>query len=213
MMMRLVLAGAAGLVLGGCVSVLPEAAPAAPRYLIEPVAYQEAPATQPVQWSLIVEDPVASRVYDTTKMALVREPGRVEFYANGEWADRAPRLVQTALIRSYENSGRIMSVGDRISLPGGNYALQTDIRAMHADYSEGSPAAKLSIFARVANARGHVVAARLFEQRIAAESESVPSIAAAFDKAVTNALGEIVDWSIEEAEKNHAERQRARGSR
>lgn len=208
-MMRLIVAGAAVLCLGACVSVLPKAGPAAARYLIEPVTYIETPAA-PVEWSLIVEDPVSTRVYDTTKMALVREPGRVEFYANGEWADRAPRLVQTAIIRSYENSGRILSVGDRISLPGGSFALQTDIRAMHADYSEGNPAAKFTVFARVTNARGQVIAARLFEQQVAAADQSVPSVAAAFDSAITAAIREIVDWSIVEADKAYAERQRAR---
>lgn len=210
MMMRLILAGAAGLCLAGCVSVLPKAAPASARYLIEPVVYP-GPPEQPVKWSLIVEDPNSTRVYDTTKMALVREPGRVEFYASGEWADRAPRLVQTALIRSYENSGRILGVGDRISLPGGTFALQTDIRAMHADYSAGKPAAAFKVFARLTNSRGEVISVRLFEQKVEAQNDTVPDVAAAFDKAVTVALGEIVDWSIGEADKAYAERQRARG--
>jgi cholesterol transport system auxiliary component len=193
-----------------CVSVLPKANPAAPRYLLEPVAYEQ-PAATPVEWSLIIEDPVSTRVYDTTKMALVREPGRVEFYANGEWADRAPRLVQTALIRSYENSGRILGVGDRISLPGGTFALQTDIRAMHADYSEGKPSAAFAVFARLTNARGQVISARLFEQKVEAGEDTVPSIAAAFDKAVTAALSDLIDWSIAEAQKAHDAKKKATG--
>jgi cholesterol transport system auxiliary component len=207
--MRLILIGLVGLALAGCVSVLPKASPAAARYLIDPVAY-DAPAAEQVKWSLIVEDPISTRVYDTTKMALLREPGRVEYYANGEWADRAPRLVQTALIRSYENSGRIMSVGDRVSLPGGTYALQTDIRAMHADYSGGDPVATITIYARLTSGRGHVVAARLFEQKVSAEGDTVPDVGAAFDTAVTAALRDMVDWSIAEAEKAHAEREAAR---
>ncbi|MGE0409297.1 MAG: ABC-type transport auxiliary lipoprotein family protein [Amphiplicatus sp.] len=193
----------AALGLASCVSVLPEASPAAPRYLISPVEF---PATdeRPVEWSLVIEDPLASRVYDTTKIALVRAPGRVEFYANGEWADRAPRLVQAAIIRSFENSGRILTVGDRIALPGGTFALQTDIRAMHADYSGNGPVAMFSIYARIATGRGRVLAARLFEERVPAAKDTVPEVAAAFDQAVTSAIGEIVGWSMDEAGEAYA---------
>ncbi len=189
---------AAAVSAAGCVSVLPDAGPAAPRYLLAPVAY-EARAGEPVAFSLAVDDPLATRVYDTTKIALVRAPGRVEFYANGEWADRAPRLVQSALVRSFENSGRILGIGDRGSMIASDFVLQTDIRALHADYSGGAPTAVFSVYARLTNSRGKVIAGRLFEQRMAANADAVPEIAASFDKAVAASLGEIVDWSIGEA--------------
>lgn len=196
--MRALAAFAAVISAAGCVSVLPKAAPAAPRYLLSPVAYEDI-AAEPVGWSLAVEDPLATRVYDTTKIALMRAPGRVEFYANGEWADRAPRLVQSALVRSFENSGRILGVGDRGSMIVSDFVLQTDIRALHADYSGGAPAAVVSLYVRLTNSRGKVVAGRLFEQRISANADAVPEIAASFDKAVGATLASVVDWSIGEA--------------
>lgn len=193
----------AAIVLPGCVSVLPEAAPAAPRYLIDPVAF-EASSEPPVEWSIAVEDPMATRVYDNTKIALVREPGRVEYYANGEWADRAPRLVQAALIRSFENNGRILGVGDRTSLPISNFVLQTDIRAMQAEYEGAQATAHFSVFVRLGNGRSRIFAAKLFEAKVPAERGDVASIAAAFDSAVGAVIGDIVDWSIEEANAAYA---------
>ena len=187
----------------GCVSVLPEASPASPRYMLTPVAYEDAPA-EAVKWSLAVEDPIATRVYDTTRIALVRAPGRIEFYANGEWADRAPRLVQSALVRSFENSGQILGVGDRGSLIVSDFVLQTDIRALHADYTGGAPTAVISVYARLTNSRGKVLAGRLFEQKVAAKADSVPEIAATFDKAISATIGEIVSWSMGEANAAYA---------
>ncbi len=120
----------AALLSAGCVSVLPEAAPPGPRYALAPVStpdqYAELAsndaagaglAAARVSWSLAIEDPVASRAIDTTKIARVSEGFEYRYFAGGEWTDRAPRLVSLALARSFENSDRILNVGTRINVP------------------------------------------------------------------------------------------------
>jgi cholesterol transport system auxiliary component len=193
----------ASLLAAGCVSVLPKAAPAPARYLMAPAEF--AGETGPkVEWSLAVEDPQSTSVYDTSKIALIREPGQVEYYASGEWADRGPRLVQAAIIRSFENSGGILSVGDRPSLPVSNFVLQTDIRMLHAAYNGGTPTATVVIFARLTNARGRVYAAHLFRQEVAAAGATERQIVAAFNEAMTAMLKEMVDWTFAEADAVYA---------
>lgn len=199
----ILVASSFSLLAAGCVSVLPAAEPAAARYLIEPADYDGAGAEK-VAWSLAVEDPQSTRVYDTTKIALVRARGQVEYYAAGEWADRGPRLVQAAIIRSFENSGRILSVGDRPALPFSDFILQTDIRTLHAVYIDGTPVATIEVFARLTNPRGKVYAARLFKQEVAAKRDSMTEVAAAFDQAMTVMLREIVGWSFDEADAVYA---------
>lgn len=200
---RMAIAGAAFLLAAGCVSVLPDASPPSARYLIAPAEIAAAPAPD-VAWSLAVDDPQSTRVYDTTKMALVRSPGRVEYYAAGEWADRAPRLVQAAIVRSFENSGRILSVGDRPSLPYSDFVLKTDIRTMHAAYEGGGPIATVEIFARLTNPRGKVIAARLFSQQVAATRDGEPQVAAAFNEAMAVMLEDIIGWTFDEADAAYA---------
>jgi len=186
----------AALALTACVNVLPKAPPASPRFLISAVEGQ-APAAPQVEWTLVVEDPQASRVYDSTKIALAQEPGRIEFYANGEWADRAPRLFQSALVRSFENTGRILGVGDRIAQPVGDYMLQTDIRRMEADIRNGDAIATFSIYARLVNNRGKVLAGRLFTSEKKAETNTGPAVAKALDESARAAMIEIVAWTFE----------------
>lgn len=189
----------ASIALAGCVNVLPQARPAAPRYLIEPV--KQAATGEAVTWSLAVDDPLATRAYDSPKIAAMREPGRLEFLGNGEWADRAPRLLQTAIIRSFENSGRILGVGDRTTLVSPTYILQTDIRNLEADYLSGAPQARIAVFARLVNGRGKVVAAKLFERRADAEGVTPADLARAFDAAAGRVIGEVLAWTFEEGEK------------
>jgi len=186
----------AALALAACVNVLPKAPPASPRFLISAVE-SEAPAGAQVDWTLVIEDPQASRVYDNTKIALAQERGRIEFYANGEWADRAPRLFQSALVRSFENTGRILGVGDRIAQPIGDYALQTDIRRMEADIRDGEATAVFSVYVRLVNARGKVLAGRLFVSEEKAESNSGPAVAKALDEAARAAVSDILVWTFE----------------
>lgn len=196
----LAVAGFAALTLNSCISVLPKAAPAAPRFLLEAVdARQNGPA---VTWSLIVEDPTATRAYDTAKIAVTRAPGRLEYFGAGEWADRAPRLFQYALIRSYENTGRILGVGDRTALSAATYVLQTDIRNLDADFAGGRKAtARVSVYARLTNGHGKVLAARLFDGEAQARSSGPDALSDAFDAAVGDVIGKMVDWSFDEGEK------------
>lgn len=186
----------AALALSACVNVLPKAPPASPRFLISAVESQVS-AEAPVEWTLVVEDPQASRVYDHTKIALAQEPGRIEFYANGEWADRGPRLFQSALVRSFENTGRILGVGDRVAQPVGDYALQTDIRRMEANVEGGDATAVFHVYVRLVNNRGKVIAGRLFEGEKKAASNSGPAVARALDEAARAAIADIVVWTFE----------------
>src|SRR3990167_3831132 len=125
---RLAALAAGVLALSSCISVLPDAPPASARYLVTDVSVTESRA--PVAWTLGVEEPDATLAFNTAKIALSREPARIEYYAGGEWVDRAPRLLGAALVRSFENTGVVKGVGSRVTLPISTFALQTDIRRL-----------------------------------------------------------------------------------
>ena len=55
--------------LAGCVSVLPEAAPAKPRFHIN-AADGAALQGEPLNFSLVVDDPRSTRVYDSVRIAV-----------------------------------------------------------------------------------------------------------------------------------------------
>src|SRR5215469_10096366 len=60
-----------------------------------------------VKWSLVVDEPTAARQIDTSRIALMNGPFRVEYYADVEWTDNAPAMVQLLLIQSFQNTGRL----------------------------------------------------------------------------------------------------------
>lgn len=187
----------------GCVSQLVATNPPKPRYMVEPVD-ASALAGAPVAWSLIVETPGASRAYDTTKIAVSRSPGRIEYFADGEWASRAPVVLQTALIRTFEDSGRILTVGNRADIALSDLALQTDLRRIDLDVANGQRTARLDVYVRLTNGRSVVFAAAPFSAAAPAASGSGDDVAAAFDAAFRDVVVDVANWAFEEGEKARA---------
>ena len=202
--MRVFVFASMALGLAGCVSVLPDASPAAARYTISPVEFAASQGGDKVEWTLAIADPASTRAYDTAKIALTRAPGQIEYYAAGEWADRSPNLIRTAMVRSFENSGRILGVGDTIVLPGADYVLKTDIRKLHAAYDNGAPSADVALFAKLTDRRGRIIASRLFTQSQSAPTDSVSAVGRAFDEVLQRTLQELVGWSFDAVEADQA---------
>jgi cholesterol transport system auxiliary component len=187
------------LALASCVSVLPDAPPASARYLVADVAMETSAST--ASWTLGVEEPDATLAYNTAKIALTRAPGRVEYYAGGEWVDRAPRLFGVALVRSFENTGAIRGVGNRLSLPVSTYVLQTDIRRLGVRMTDAEPVAEVEVFARLTNGRSVIHASKLFRASAPVAADSAAAAASALDASLSAIQREIVAWTLDEAER------------
>jgi cholesterol transport system auxiliary component len=198
--MRPIILASAALALSACVSVLPEAAPASARYQVTDVTPVGADRAA-VKWTLGVEEPDATLAFNTAKIALSREPARIEYYAGGEWVDRAPRLFGAALVRSFENTGAIRGVGSRVTLPISTYALQTDVRKLTITHRGGDLSADVEIFARLTNGRSTVIASRLFTASGPVESDNAGAAATALNAGLENIQRELVEWTIAEADR------------
>lgn len=197
------LGGLAALSLMGCVSVLPEAAPAKPRFHITPASVSDVNG-EALAWSLVIDDPRATRVYDTVRIAVTPAPGRTEYLGGAEWADRAPRLFQTALVQTFEDAGRVLAVGDRNAIPIADLVLQTDIRRMDVAVGNGDEQAVVSIYARLTNGKGTVYAAKRFDAQARTSSLKPTDVYSAFNSVFSDVLADIVRWSYDEGDKARA---------
>jgi cholesterol transport system auxiliary component len=189
------LACACMLALGAC-GVIPKREPTAIYEPARPAAVPHADWPQ-ADWSLVVAKPVASALIDNDRIAVRPATGEITVYKASAWTDPAPDLVQNALLRRFEDSGKILSV----SRPGagvrGEYQLQTDLRTFESVYVNGRPEARVEIYARlVSTADGHVVAARAFSESEAAASEDVAAVADAFSRALGRATDNIAGWTL-----------------
>jgi cholesterol transport system auxiliary component len=193
---RAVAAAVALTVVAAC-GVIPKREPVA---IFEPgratgAAHAEWPQ---VQWSLLVAKPAASAMLDSDRIAVRPEAGVITVYKASAWTDPAPELVQSALVRRFEDSGKILSVARPGSGVRGAYTLQTELRVFESVYvSAGRPEAQVEIYAKLVKAStGEVVAARTFRDTEAASSENVGSVVDAFGVALGRATDQIVGWTL-----------------
>ncbi len=200
----LVVATAVLATLAGCSSIVGKResiAIYAPEATVQPDA-----AWPQVEWALQIPRPHASELLDSPRIVVRPTDGELQVYHGAIWAEPAPDLVQDAVLRAFEDSGRIAGVARRGSGLTGDYELLLDIRNFQSDYAGGAtPNADVEIVAKlVANRSNTVVATRMLKQRALASSTKIGDVARAFDVALSATVQELVGWALLEGQKYDA---------
>lgn len=183
-------------VLGGC-GLLPDVKTPTDLYTLTPKSTFDA-ALPKVFWQLVVEAPIASAGLSTGRIALAQTPVTLDYYATSAWTDRAPLMVQTLIIESFENTRRIVAVGrDTIGLRP-NYALQTELREFQAEYFNGMPPwVRVRINAKIVKMpERQIIGSRTFERCHRSTADAVPAVVAAYDEALGSVLKRLVSWVL-----------------
>ena len=185
------LMGGSVMTLAGC-GIVPKVNDPIPLYTLS-AARQYDRVLPKVDWQLVVGTPVASADLDTTRIALTRSPGVIEYFAKGAWADNAPVLLQDKLIESFEASGAIVAVGrDAVGLKP-DYVLQSELRDFQAEYAGDPPTAHLRLAAKLVRMPDRrIIATFATEEKVQAASASLAAIVDAFDQAAGKAFEDVV---------------------
>lgn len=180
----------------GCASLL--GLGAAPHlYRVTPKSTYPANLPHP-SVQILVDVPLAPAGLDTTRIALSHSAVSIDYFADSEWTDRLPQLVQTALLESFENSRAITAI-DRESIGlRADFILKTEIRHFEALYDSpnGPPVVWVAIITRLVAPSGReIVAQSSFERREQASANEIPRIVLAFDEALGAVIKDIVVWT------------------
>ena len=151
-----------------------------------------------VGWQLVLEEPQANAGIDTTRITLQRAPLQIEYYARAQWSDRAPQMVQTLMIESFENSDRIIAVGRDVLGLRADFFLKTELREFQAEYFHpGQPRCHIVIAARLVQMpRRAIIGSNNFEASQTATADSMPAVIDAFDNALGKVLRRLVEWTL-----------------
>lgn len=157
-----------------------------------------------VDWQLVVEEPYAAGGLDSHKIAIYTNPYEVKYYAEARWAERAPRMVQTLLVESFENTGRIVAVGRQSVGLRSDFNLKSELREFQAVLKDGQTAPEVIVVLQVkliAQPRQQIVASATFERRAMAKSAAILNVVEAFDDALGKILRDTVAWAMTTAKK------------
>ena len=179
--------------LGGCVSVLPQ--PEAPQsfYQIGPVsALPEARLSE----SIVITEPSASAVMAGRDIAVESETGGLLVLRSVQWADRATRLYQAALLDSFVTDGGSLG-GFAVS---GDHGVRAplELRWRLSDFVAGSGEARCGANVTVIESRSRrVVDQSAFRAAVETFSDEPADVAEAMARCSREMVGDIAIYVSE----------------
>ena len=197
----LIIVVVAGL-LAACDGLLPGSGPPPILYTLTPKSKFNL-QIQSVPYQLVVEEPLAAGGLNISRIALREGPRRLDYFAGVQWTERAPRMVQTLLVESFENSGRIVAVGRQAIGLRSDYSLKSELREFQAEYDPagGPPRVRVRLNMKlIKQPRRNIIGNQSFEAVIPAADTSMSAIINAFDDALGKVLKQSVQWTFSVAQ-------------
>ena len=196
--MRLPLALPLLLVLAGC-SIL-GGKQREPTTLFAPDPRVQADPSWPsVDWQLSISRPEAARMTDSLRIAVRPSADELQVYKGASWAKMPSDMVEDAVLRALEDSGKIPGVARQGSGVAADYKLVMDLRRFESDYGNGAmPNATIEVNAKLLHSAGgqDIVASRTFVQSVPANSTALADVVDAFDRGLGQAAHDIAGWVL-----------------
>lgn len=192
---------ALALALSGCAGLQTLSAVTQPTDLYDLSPKSTFPPDLPeVKSQIVVEEPTSASYVNTDQIAVKVGHYKVEYFPIARWVDRAPRLVQTLLVESIENSGAVDAVGKEAIGLNSDFTLVIDMREFQAE-TEEQRTGPLNVHVRlnikiVKEPEGLIVASESFPARTVAASTEMKDVVEAFDQALGEAMQDAVVWTV-----------------
>jgi len=162
------------------------------------------PTWPAVPWQLSMTTPSAARMEDSARMTVRPTPNEVQVYKGASWAKRPSEMLEDAVLRALEDSGKIPAVARQGSGITGDYKLVLDIRRFESDYAgQPAPAATIEVNAKLLHGQDpQVVLSQTFLQVQPATGTAVADVVIAFERALTTLTRDISGWVLIEGDRH-----------
>lgn len=205
---RVLLTGAIAAWLSGCgLLSLPGSGPAPILYDLSPKSTFDDNLPR-IDAQLIVEEPIAARGIDSDRIALRPQPIEIKYFAGSRWSDRAPKMVQTLLVESFENSHKIVAVGRQSIGLRSDYVIKCELREFQAEYFDNADVPNIHVRLNIKLVKmpeARIIASQTFEETGLASGKDIPAIVISFDEVLGKVLRQTVEWSLREVATRHNE--------
>jgi len=155
----------------------------------------EAPR-RPLVAGLSIPEPTATARLQTQRFLFAEGEDEPEDFANVQWSDSLPAMVQARLLQSFENYDIAHAPLRADSLSEGGLRLVIDIRQFEISRPT-HPQATISLSAKIVDSGGHLKAAKIFLETAPIDKLSAPAATAAFSKAFGTLAQKLVLWTAD----------------
>lgn len=183
------------LLLAGC-NALPGGGPPPRLFTLNPKTTFDTDLPK-VNWQLIIEMPSAPASLDTVRIAVQRSPLNLDYYADAAWTDRVPAMIQTLLVASFENTGKIVAVGRESVGLRADFLLKTEIRNFEVEYDSEGVSPRVHIVAKLIKMpEREIIADRTCDYKVAVNGDQLEQIVEGYNDVLGRCMRRIVEWTL-----------------
>ena len=197
---RLIVSGLALLAISACSLLQPITPPFPNFYVLEGISGKTSPPAPASAPTLIVSPPHAAAGFDSQRMIYLREPYKLEHFAQSEWIEPPARLLAPLIVDAIVRSGAFRAVVLTPSTAAGDFRLDSEIIRLQQDFRSRPGSVRLTLRATLIDENTRrVVAWREFDQSVATKSEDPYGGVIAANRALQDTLEKLADFAAETA--------------
>lgn len=192
--------------LSSACSILPQAENAEVYRL--PAAVAASSTSAPVSWSLRVNRPLASDVYNVPRIAVVPQGDQISSYKGARWTDPAPTLLRNRILDAFQRDGRVPRLSADDSNLQADYELVGELQAFQSEYSAQGISVVIRLDARLVEGRTQrILASRHFEVRQPQADKEVSAVVSGLGQVTDHLMAQLLDWTVAEGNRYQAKNQ------
>jgi len=148
--------------------------------------------------TLLVFAPEARPAIDTAQMAYSLRPHHLAYYAQNQWAETPPQMLQPLLVRALESTGRFQAVLAPPHSGPYTHSLQAEVLELLQDFDRQPPVLRLVLHVQLADAAQRTIASREFVAQQPLEESSPDGGVRAANEAMAQVLREVASFVLEQ---------------
>lgn len=144
---------------------------------------------------LTVGMPRAWPGFETSRMAYVRQPHELQYFAKSRWADAPARMLSPLLVQALEQGGAFAAVVHNPGPVAGTLRLDTELVRMQQEFAAESSRVRLTLRAQLVDVRERrVIATGEFEEVEAADAGNAYAGVSALNRVLGRMLPRLAEF-------------------
>jgi cholesterol transport system auxiliary component len=145
--------------------------------------------------ALLVSIPHARPGFDTERMAYVRSPNELEYFARNRWVDAPARMIAPLMVQALDSTSAFSAVVPAPTVARAKWRLESEIVRLQQAFFEKPSHVELVLRAQlIETTTQQPAASRVFSVTVPSASEDARGGAAAANEAVHQLLPQLAAW-------------------
>lgn len=188
------------LAISACSLLQPTTTPIPNFYALEGISSKAAAVAPASALTLIVSPPHAAAGFDSQRMIYLREPYKLEHFAQSEWIEPPARMLAPLIVDAIVKTGAFRAVVLTPSTAAGDLRLDSEIIRLQQDFRNRPGSVRFTLRATLIDENTRrVVAWREFDHSVVTKSEDPYGGVVAANRALQSTLESLADFAAETA--------------